>query len=142
MQKIPVIYWSGTGNTKIMAETVAESIREAGADAVLREVGEISAAEAAEYPALALGCPAMGAEVLEEAEFEPFFAELEGSLRGKKLVLFGSYGWGGSYMQDWEKRAADAGAGFAAESVLALNAPDEAALELCRKAGRALAEVD
>lgn len=140
MQKIPVVYWSGTGNTKMMAEAVAEGIKEAGAEALLRQVGEITAAEAAEYPVLALGCPAMGAENLEEMEFEPFFAELEGSLLWKKLLLFGSYGWGGSYMREWEARAESAGAALAAAGVLALNEPDETALETCREAGRILAE--
>lgn len=139
MKKIPVIYWSGTGNTQIMAQTVAEAINNSGAEALLTEVGQISAAEAAQYPVLALGCPAMGAEVLEEYEFEPFFTELEKFLTGKKVALFGSYGWGGSYMQDWESRVAAAGAELVAPGVLALNAPDAAAIEACAEIGRLLA---
>lgn len=139
MKKIPVIYWSGTGNTQIMAQTVAEAINNSGAEALLTEVGQISAAEAAKYPVLALGCPAMGAEVLEEYEFEPFFTELEKFLTGKKVALFGSYGWGGSYMQDWESRVAAAGAELVAPGVLALNAPDAATVEACAEIGRLLA---
>ncbi len=42
----------------------------------------------------ALGCPAMGAEQLEESEFEPMYQDLRGSLSGKPVGLFGSYGWG------------------------------------------------
>ena len=106
MNKTAVIYWSGTGNTQAMAEAVAQ-----GAEGQLFAVSEISAAEAAAYDALALGCPAMGDEVLEENEFEPFFSELEGSLAGKKVALFGSYGWGdGQWMRDWQERAVSAGA--------------------------------
>jgi len=95
MKQIPVIFWTGTGNTQMMADAIAEAINAAGAEAVEKNVSEITADEAAGYDALALGCPAMGAEVLEECEFEPFFTELEGKLAGKKVALFGSYGWGG-----------------------------------------------
>lgn len=92
MKQIPVIFWTGTGNTQMMADAVAEAINAAGAEAVVKNVSEITADEAAGYDALALGCPAMGAEVLEECEFEPFFTELEGKLAGKKVALFGSAG--------------------------------------------------
>lgn len=135
MEKIPVIYWSGTGNTKLMAEAVAEGI---GAAAEIKSVGDITAEEAAEYPALALGCSAMGAEVLEEYEFEPFFTALEPLLQGKKIVIFGSYGWGGSYMNDWEQRVKAAGAELVAPGLLVLGAPDEAMVESCRELGAAL----
>ena len=92
--EIAVIYWSGTGNTKMMAEAVAEGIAEAGAQAVVKSVSEITPDEAAAYDKIAFGCSAMGAEVLEETEFEPFFTMVEDNLKGKKVVLFGSYGWG------------------------------------------------
>ena len=135
MEKIPVIYWSGTGNTKLMAEAVAEGI---GAAAVLKSVGDMTAEQAAGYSALALGCSAMGAEVLEEYEFEPFFTALEPLLQGKKVVIFGSYGWGGSYINDWEQRVKAAGAELAAPGLLVLGAPDEAAVASCRELGAAL----
>ena len=93
MSKVAVIYWSGTGNTKMMAEAVSEGAKNAGADVSLLNVSETNAAEAASFDVLALGCPAMGGEVLEEMEFEPFFTELESKLSGKKVALFGSYGW-------------------------------------------------
>ncbi|WP_455656794.1 flavodoxin domain-containing protein [Phascolarctobacterium sp.] len=135
MEKIPVIYWSGTGNTKLMAEAVAEGI---GTAAVLKSVGDIMAEQTAGYSALALGCSAMGAEVLEEYEFEPFFTALEPLLQGKKVVIFGSYGWGGSYMNDWEQRVKAAGAELVAPGLLVLGAPDEAAVASCRELGAAL----
>ena len=102
MSKMAVIYWSMTGNTEAMAAAIAQGAQEAGAQAELKQVSEISVDEALTYDLLALGCPAMGAEVLEEAEFEPFFAQLEGRLSGRKVALFGSYGWGdGQWMRDW-----------------------------------------
>ena len=141
MSKLAVIYWSGTGNTEAMAQAVVEGAREAGADASLFSVDQISAADAAGYDRLALGCPAMGAEVLEESEFEPFFTGLEPKLDGKKLALFGSYGWGdGQWMRDWWDRCAAAGAVFCQEEGLMANeAPDGEAQEACRDLGRKLA---
>ena len=92
MSKVAVIFWSGSGNTAAMAQAVAEGAKAAGAETELFQVPQISASEAASYDRLALGCPAMGAEVLEESEFEPFFTELEGHLGGRRVALFGSYG--------------------------------------------------
>ena len=85
MSKIAVIYWSGTGNTEQMAQAVAEGAQAAGAQVETFTVDAIDAGAAAEYSKLALGCPAMGAEVLEESEFEPWFSELEGRLSGHQV---------------------------------------------------------
>ncbi|MCQ4864875.1 flavodoxin [Pseudoflavonifractor phocaeensis] len=141
MSKLAVIYWSGTGNTEAMAMAVGEGAKAAGAEVSVLTVSEISAAQAAQYDVLALGCPAMGAEVLEEGEFEPFFTELEGSLSGRKTALFGSYGWGdGQWMRDWCGRARSAGAVLCGAEGLMLNeAPDDAGLDACRALGASLA---
>lgn len=141
MSKIAVIYWSGTGNTQTMAEAVADGARSAGADVELFSVSDVSAADAAGYDALALGCPAMGSEVLEESEFEPFFSELEGKLGGKKVALFGSYGWGdGEWMRNWYDRTAGAGASMVqAEGLIVNDAPDGDALDACKALGASLA---
>lgn len=138
MLVIPVVYWSGAGSTKQMAEAVAAGINEAGAFAKLLRVNETSAVEIATFKKIALGCPAMGNEELEPLEFEGFMQALEAKLDSKKLVLFGSYGWGGSYMQAWQERVEKAGARLMAEPVLALNEPDEAALAACKELGKAL----
>ena len=140
MSKIAVIYWSGTGNTQAMAEAVAEGAKNAGAQADLFSVSDTSADAAAAYDKLALGCPAMGAEVLEESEFEPFFTELEGRLSGKKVALFGSYGWGdGQWMRDWADRLAASGAAASGEPLIVYEAPDDGGLAQCRALGAALA---
>ena len=92
------------------------------------------------FDAVAFGCPAMGDEVLEEDSFEPMFSACEGKLSGKKIALFGSYGWGdGAWMEDWTNRCKDAGAVLAAESVICLEAPDDEAKEKCEALGKALA---
>ena len=108
MSKIAVVYWSGTGNTEQMAFAVLEGAKEKGADAVLFQASEFDASMMDSYDAVAFGCPAMGAEVLEEDEFQPLFDSCETKLSGKKIALFGSYGWGdGEWMRDWEETCKD-----------------------------------
>ena len=95
MSKIAVIYWSGTGNTEAMADLVANAATAAGASVDKFTASEFNVSSAGDYTGFALGCPAMGAEVLEEEEFEPMFSACKAKLSGKKIALFGSYGWGG-----------------------------------------------
>ena len=91
--------------------------------------------------AVAIGCPAMGAEELEETEFAPMFASIKEKLGGKAVALFGSYGWGdGEWMRTWEQECSDAGIKLAAESVICCEAPDDEALEACKSLGKKLAE--
>lgn len=137
MRKMAVIYWSMTGNTQAMAEAIAQGAQSAGVEVDVKQVADVTVDEALEYDMLALGCPAMGAEVLEELEFEPFFTDLERRLSGKSVALFGSYGWGdGQWMRDWVNRAENAGANvFRSEGLMVNEAPDEAGLELCRQFG-------
>lgn len=138
---ISVVYWSGTGNTRAMAEAVAEGIQAAGAQAEMLSVDQADADALASENVFALGCPSMGAEELEESEMEPFVQVLEGKVSGKKLLLFGSYGWGdGEWMRAWTQRMKDAGAILTEEEgVIANETPGEEELEKCRKAGKKLA---
>lgn len=142
MSKIAVIYWSQTGNTEMMANAIAEGIQEAGAECDVLSVPAVSADQAAEYEKLALGCPAMGAEVLEEMDFEPFFTQLERHLSGRPVALFGSYGWGdGQWMRDWVQRTQDANANlYRDEGLMIHETPDEDGLEQCREFGRGFAK--
>lgn len=141
MSKVAVVYWSGTGNTEAMANAVADGAKKAGAEAELLGCSDFSAAKVAEYDAIAFGCPAMGAEVLEESEFEPMFEACKGALDGKKIALFGSYGWGdGEWMRNWVEQMTGAGAEMIeAEGIIANEAPDADAQAACEAAGKALA---
>lgn len=103
MSKVAVVFWSGTGNTEQMAEAVAEGAKSAGAEVTLANVNDFDSSSVADFDGIAFGCPAMGAEVLEDSEFEPVFNECESALNGKSIALFGSYGWGdGEWMRNWE----------------------------------------
>ena len=140
MNQIAVIYWSGTGNTLSMAEAIAQGAQDGGADVTLLSVGETSASAAAAYGKLALGCPSMGDEVLEESEFEPFFQELESQLSGKTVSLFGSYGWGdGQWMRDWAERTDSAGANLCGDGLIVNETPIADELDQCRALGKRLA---
>ena len=137
MSKVAVVYWSGTGNTEAMANAVADGAKKAGAEAELLGCSDFSAAKVAEYDAIAFGCPAMGAEVLEESEFEPFFEQVETSLQGKKIALFGSYDWGtGEWMENWCDRVKNNGAQLF-ETGLTINlTPDADGLASCQEFGK------
>lgn len=141
MSEIKVVYWSGTGNTQTMAEAVAEGIKEAGSEGKVFEVTEVSPEDLAGDKVVALGCPAMGSEVLEEDLFEPFMEELEKSLEGKVVGLFGAYGWGdGEWMRDWEERIKSHGGRLICDGVMSNEEPDDDVLKQCRDLGEKLAK--
>ena len=133
--KAAVIYWSGTGNTEQMANAIAE-----GAGAELFSVSDFTG-DIADYDRIAFGCSAMGDEVLEESEFEPFFTAIEGALSGKTIALFGSYGWGdGQWMREWTERVTGEGATVVnGEGLICQETPDDAMIEECKNLGKALA---
>lgn len=141
MNKIAIVYWSGTGNTQAMASAIEEGAKGAGAEVSLLPVGQADAGILQGFDVLAFGCPAMGGEVLEEGEFDPFFTSIEGGLSGKKVALFGSYGWGdGQWMRDWQDRVAVAGAVlYRGEGLIVNETPDASALENCSAFGAGLA---
>lgn len=140
MGKIAVVYWSGTGNTEAMANAVLEGAKSKGADAVLFTSAEFEVSMMDAYDADAFGCPAMGNEVLEESEFDPMFSSCESKLSGKKIALFGSYGWGdGEWMRKWETNCKQAGAVLACESVICNEMPDDEGIQSCKKLGKVLA---
>ena len=139
MSKIAVVFWSGTGNTEAMANAVVKGASDKGAEAVLLTPSEFGADAVDSYDAIAFGCPAMGAEELEDTEFEPMFSAVTPKLSGKKIALFGSYGWGdGEWMRTWEDSSREAGAVLAAESVIVQDAPDDDGIRQCEDLGAAL----
>ncbi len=132
MSKTAVIYWSGTGNTAAMANAVAAGID--GAEVF--SVSDFDRSKVNEYDKFAFGCPSMGTEVLEENEFEPFFEGAEKVLKGKKVALFGSYGWGdGEWMKEWENRVKNDGAQLFEKGLTVNNEPDDDELNQCTEFG-------
>lgn len=141
MSNIAIVFWSGTGNTQSMAEAVQAGAQAAGANAELLNSDEFTKETLAQYDAVGFGCPSMGTEQLEESSFEPMFTACESALAGKKIALFGSFGWGdGQWMRDWESRCGDAGAVLVSDSVICCETPDDNGLASCRALGESLAK--
>ena len=140
MSKVDVIFWSQSGNTQAMAEAIGKGITDAGKEANVVFVSSASVDDVKNAKAFAMGCPAMGAEQLEEGSFEPMFSSVETLLNGKKVGLFGSYGWGvGEWMELWSERVINDGANLINQGVIANYAPDAEANEACNKLGAELA---
>ena len=139
MSKVAVVYWSSTGNTEAMANAVADGIREKGGEAVLHTCEDFDGSKVAEYDAIAFGCPAMGDEELEDTVFQPVFEACESKLAGKKVALFGSYGWGdGDWMRSWEEKCQNDGVALAVDSVICNEEPDDEAQAACIELGKAI----
>ena len=139
MSKIAVVYWSGTGNTEMMAEAVAEGAKSKGAEVSLITASKFGPEQVHSFDGIAFGCPSMGTEQLEESEFEPMFTACEGKLGNKNIALFGSYGWGdGAWMRSWESRCGKDGANLVCQSVICNETPDGEGLLACHALGGAL----
>ena len=141
MNKISVIYWSGTGNTELMAKAVAEGAKSDETEVLLITAGKARIEDVSESYSVAFGCPSMGAEELDSDEMEPFIAAVEKeTIKGKNIVLFGSYDWGdGQWMREWESRMKTAGA-VVIKTLIVQNTPDEDAIFKCKELGRFLDE--
>ena len=141
MSKTAVVYWSGTGNTAAMADAVVDGVKSAGGQPELFTAESFNSDMVDNYDFIAFGCPSMGCEQLEDTEFEPMFDSCKNKLKGKKIALFGSYGWGdGEWMRSWEKNCDDAGVSLACDSIICQEAPDDDTLASCRAMGKTLAE--
>lgn len=139
MNKINIIYWSGTGNTEKMAKAIKKGIEDAGATANLLKVSDANISDVESSNKIIFGCPAMGSEELEEMEMRPFMDEANKKLSGKKVALFGSYEWAdGEWMKIWEEEVEDVGA-IVVDTLIAYDLPDEDALKECERLGKDMA---
>ena len=139
MSKVAVVYWTGSGNTEAMAAAVAKGAEAKGATVEQILAADFSLSAAEEYDAYAFGCPAMGPEELEDSEFQPMWDEVKGSLGDKKVVLFGSYGWGsGEWMDAWKEDAEETGVNVI-DSPIINEQPDDDGIAACHALGAQLA---
>lgn len=136
-----IVYWTNTGNTGVIAESIKNGVESTGVLADLSFVTHIQAIDASRYDKIALGCPSMGEEKLEEFDFDPFYQALKPQLKDKKVVLFGSYGWGdGEYMDFWENDIKAAGAVLISEGFKVMGNPSNHELTLAEELGVKLAK--
>lgn len=133
---ILVVYWTGTGNTEIMAEKIHEGILEAGIEADLKTVDQVLPAEINNYEKIAIGCPSMGIEELEPEEFLPWYEDVEPRLGDKLIAIFGSYGWGeGEWMDYWQGRVKDLGLNLFEEGIRINSTPSSKEAQACLEFG-------
>lgn len=141
MSQVNVIYWSGTGNTEAMANAIVKGAESAGAEVRLISVGSATEEDVKNCERIAFGCPAMGAEELEETEMRPYMDKVNSLLSGKHVVLFGSYEWAdGEWMKTWQEEIEGTGAHLVADGFAAYDNPDEDALDECEALGKELAK--
>ena len=141
MKRVAVVYWSGTGNTEIMAQKVVEGAKASGADVDVFTATSFNEILIDSYDVIAFGCPAMGSEQLEDSEFEPMFEKCRPKLSGKQIALFGSFGWGGGeWMRDWEQNSTRDGAILVCEGLIQNETPDAEGEAACVDLGKKLAE--
>ena len=139
MSKVAVVYWSSTGNTEAMANKVAEGAKAAGAEVEVISADDFDGTDISGFDGVAFGCPAMGDEELEDSVFQPVFEACEPKLAGKKVALFGSYGWGdGDWMRSWEEKCQNDGVALAVDSVICNEEPDDEAQAACIELGKAI----
>ena len=139
MSKVAVVYWSGTGNTEAMANKVAEGAKAAGAEVEVISADDFDGTDISGFDGVAFGCPAMGDEELEDSVFQPVFEACEAKLAGKKVALFGSYGWGdGEWIRSWEEKCQNEGVALAVDSVICNEDPDDEAQAACIELGKAI----
>ncbi len=136
MSKIAIVYWSGTGNTEAMANYIAEGAKTKGAQVDVMTCDKFTKEMVVEYTSIAFGCPSMGAEVLEETEFQPMWDNVKDSLSNANVLLFGSYGWGdGEWLRNWEAETVAKNL----ETYMCNEAPDADAVVACKECGEKLA---
>lgn len=141
MGKIAVVFWSGTGNTEIMADSIIEGIKNAGGDVDRLGPSDFNESTIANYDKIAFGCPAMGAEELEPDEFEPMFAAVENSLGDKPIALFGSYEWAdGEWMESWQNRVKSNGSNLIGDGLIIYDTPDDDGKAKCVAFGESFAK--
>ena len=139
MSKVAVVYWSGSGNTEAMADKVAEGAKAAGAEVEVISADDFAGTDIEGFDGVAFGCPAMGDEELEDSVFQPVFEACEAKLAGKKVALFGSYGWGdGEWMRSWEEKCQNDGVALAVDSEICNEDPDDEAQAACIELGKAI----
>ncbi|EES50740.1 flavodoxin [Clostridium botulinum] len=137
-----IIYWSGTGNTETMANLIAKGIQESGTKTEMINISSVNVECLKDENIVVLGCPSMGDEELEGGEFLPFLENVQEDLKNKKVILFGSYGWGdGQWMRSWEEEMTASGVNVALEPLIVNYAPEGKSEEQCIQYGREIAKL-
>jgi len=138
--KVALVYRSTTGRTEAMAKAIEEGILAAGGAVNVSSIEDVNVEDVFASDILVLGSSADGAESIDETNFVPFMEENKEKFSGKKIFLFGSYGWGGGeYANTWKDQILEFGGEMIEEPITCLEDPEEAILEQLREVGKKIA---
>ena len=142
MNKISLVYYSATGNTEKMAKAIEEGIVEAGGTVTVYKSNAMDKDAILSSDVIVMGSSATGAEVIDVNELLPFMEEDGDKFKGKKVYIFGSYGWGGGeYADNWKAQLEGFGATIVAMPVLANEEPNEDELAQLKEIGKKLVTI-
>lgn len=140
MNTIGLIYWSGSGNTESMAEMLKDAFDAKDANLYYSAIEDADADEFFGKDILIFGSPACGTEEINETDMEPFLEDHADKLEGRKVFMFGSYGWGGGeFMENWSAdMTGNKKAEIVVDPVVCLEAPEDDTKEALEQAAEAL----
>lgn len=142
MAKVLVVYHSVTGNTKAMAQAVAEGVKEVpSVEVVLKEADQVSVGDLVNADALAFGSPTYFSYMagVVKAIFDKAYLS-RSQIRGKPFAAFASGGGGEvKSVQSIENIATSCGLRKVCEGVAVGGMPTESESQDCRKLGTTLA---
>ena len=142
MNKISLVYYSATGNTEQMAKAIEEGIVEAGGKVTVYKASEMNKEDILSSDVIVMGSSATGAEVIDENDMLPFMEEAGDKFKGKKVYIFGSYGWGGGeYADNWKTQLEGFGAKIVAMPILANENPSDDELAQLKEIGKKLVTI-
>jgi flavodoxin short chain len=141
MKNSVIVFWSATGNTEAIANELEDALISEGSTVKKLFVDDATLEDLENADIIALGCPAMGAEILEDGSMEPFVESLSNfNFSNKKVALFGSYDWGdGQWMKDWEERMESYGATLVSEGLIVHLHPEDEDIQKCKEMAHKLA---
>ncbi len=142
--KALVLYHSEGGNTGLMAEAVAEGLRERGAEVTLwnTKQGPFDIVRYPEYGCLAVGSPdyfSYVAGALKTFMDDWYIHRTVPGMKDKPIVLFYSHGGGGAVKEPMEELFRHLGTQVGA-TVGVYGRPDAKTINACRDLGRRLAD--
>lgn len=124
--KVSIAYYSETGNTQQLADILANSLSDLGAEVYKAAVSDVENEQFLSGDLLIFATPASGAEEIDQLEMQAFIDDIASQLSGRKIFLCGTYGWGdGEYMQAWSEAMQNLGCELVHEPFVCLEAPDE-----------------
>ena len=143
MKKVSIIYWSCGGNIEVLANVMAESAREEGAEVNVKHVADASIEDVLNADAVAFGSPAADSTKIEQTEMQPFLnklSDLSNENKNKDCILFATYGWiQDTFMEIWKNQMKSFGFNLIGDLAVK-ESPSKAQVEYAKKLGKLLAK--